>query len=345
VVDRAPSDMDDLFDFRLTPSESAAQHPSRRAAREADSTRRAPSKRQSRAVVRSARARNELSRPSGERKAIAKAERTVEQAPMRRPRSLEPAAPATRKLRGSELRSMHRAAPKAPRKHPVSVLVTMAAVGGMFAVAGLPAYAVSNGTTTLAADDKKSSFSQSIIVDAQSASVAPTRDGYRATTPQQLAEMSKDALRAENNANYLASGARELGDDYPWPYELATFQGGGLSPLNYFYRECVDFVAWRLNRDAGFYEEPYKWVWSTLTPTGGNAYQWKYAWQSHGWTISSTPIVGSVAWFGSNHVSYVKAVLDGGYVLVEEYNFNPGVYGQRTLAISDVDAFLYPPPA
>ncbi|MCU1439303.1 MAG: hypothetical protein JWP85_300 [Rhodoglobus sp.] len=259
-------------------------------------------------------------------------------------RRSEPAAPATRKLRRSELRSIRRSAPKAPRKHPVSVLVTMVAVTGMFAVAGLPAYAMSTKTTTLAAD-RASTSSQSIIVDAQSASIAPTRDGYRATTPQQLAEMSKDALRADNNAEYLASGARELGDDYPWPYELATFQGGGLSPLNYFYRECVDFVAWRLNRDAGYYAEPYKWVWSTLTPTGGNAYQWKYAWQSHGWTISSTPIVGSVAWFSSNHVSYVKAVLDGGYVLVEEYNFNPGVYGQRTLAIADVDAFLYPPPA
>jgi surface antigen len=157
--------------------------------------------------------------------------------------------------------------------------------------------------------------------------------------------MSKDALRAANNSEYLASGARELGDDYPWPYELASYQGGGLSPLNYFYRECVDFVAWRLNRDAGSYAAPYKWVWSNLTPTGGNAYQWKYAWEKHGWTVSDVPVVGSVAWFSSNHVSYVKSVIDGGYVLIEEYNYVSGVYGQRTLAISDVDAFLYPPPA
>jgi hypothetical protein len=40
----------------------------------------------------------------------------------------------------------------------------------------------------------------------------------------------------------------------------------------------------------------------------------------------------------------VKTVIDGGFVLVEEYNYNAGVYGQRTLPIADVDAFLYPPP-
>ena len=338
MVERMPSDMDDLFDFRLTPSEPGTQHVSRRAAREASGSRAASSNRESRVEVRSARVRARPSRPANAIDEIAP------KAPAESTRRSAFGAPATRRLRRSELRSIHKSAPKAPRKNPLSVLLTMAAVGGMFAVAGLPAYAMSTNPATLAAD-RASATSQSMVVDAQSATIAPTRDGYRATTPQQLAEMSKDALRAENNAEYLASGARDLGDDYPWPYELATFQGGGLSPLNYFYRECVDFVAWRLNRDAGYYEEPYKWVWSTLTPTGGNAYQWKYAWQSHGWTISSTPIVGSVAWFSSNHVSYVKAVLDGGYVLVEEYNFNPGVYGQRTIAVTDVDAFLYPPPA
>lgn len=237
-------------------------------------------------------------------------------------------------------RAVRASAAKTDRKNPFSVLATFLVVGGMFAVAGLPAYAT---LTTPVDGDAQNANLQSMVVSSDASPLLTSRDGYKATTPQQLAQMSKDALRAANNTEYLASGARELGDDYPWPYELASYQGGGLSPLNYYYRECVDFVAWRLNRDAGYYAEPFKWVWSTLTPTGGNAYQWLYAWENHGWTVSKTPIVGSVAWFGSDHVSYVKAVLDGGFVLVEEYNFVPGVYSQRTLPVSSIQEFLYPP--
>lgn len=236
---------------------------------------------------------------------------------------------------------MNASAPGAPRKHPIAVLATMTLVGGLFAVAGLPAYATVGGSTLAAS--ATDAATQSVSVSSSATAAITLRDGYRATTPQQLAEMTLDSTRAQNNADYIASGARALGDDYPWAYELSADQGGGLSPLNYYFRECVDFVAWRLNRDAGSYEAPYKWVWSTLTPTGGNASQWKYAWQQHGWEISSTPIVGSVAWFSSNHVAYVKKVLDNGSVLLEEYNYVRGLYGQRTIPASSVDAFLYPP--
>lgn len=239
-------------------------------------------------------------------------------------------------------------APKASattaKRKPLNVLVTMAFVGGLFAVAGLPAYSV---TASEVFDDRPSL----VITDAQSLKVADSaqaaltvRDGYNATSEQQLAAASMDSVRAANNAAYLASGAREAGDDYPWAYELSSSQGGGLSPLNYYYRECVDFVAWRLNRDAGSYEAPYKYVWSNLTPAGGNASQWKGNWETAGWTVSSTPVAGSVAWWGRNHVAYVKEVLDGGMVLLEEYNYNwSASYSQRTIPASDVDAFLYPP--
>jgi len=233
-------------------------------------------------------------------------------------------------------------APKQPRKNPVSVLATMTVVVGMFAVAGLPAYAMStpDASTTSA---KTSLVAQTISVSADASANLPTRDGYRATTPEQLAEMNEDALRAENNTAYLASGARELGDDYPWPYELTDDQGGGLSPLNYYFRECVDFVAWRINRDQGYYAAPFKWVWSNLTPYGGNGGQWQYNWEALGRTVSATPIPGAVAYVGGNHVAYVKAVNDDGTVLLEEYNYIPGMYSQRTIPASQVAAFLYPP--
>jgi peptidoglycan DL-endopeptidase CwlO len=258
-------------------------------------------------------------------------------------RAAAAAEAAPRKLKRSEVRAIRASAPKQPRKNPLSVLATMTIVGGMFAVAGLPAYALNGPDATVAEKDVPA---QSVAVSAEAATTAPVRDGFRATTPDQLAQIAKDALRANLNAEYLASGARELGDDYPWPYELRDYQGGGLSPLNYYYRECVDFVAWRLNRDAGSYQAPFKWVWSNLTPTGGNGSQWLYAWEAHGWPVSSVPIVGSVAYTGYNHVAYVKAVNSDGTVLIEEYNYGgDGKYDQRTIPASSVPHFLYPPPA
>ncbi|MDJ0336079.1 MAG: CHAP domain-containing protein [Rhodoglobus sp.] len=267
---------------------------------------------------------------------------SVQDAPTRRSTNARAAA-APRKLRRAEVRHIHAgtAAPKAPRKHPVSVLATMAVVGGLFAVAGLPAYAIStpetDGVSAVAAI-------QSVTVNGESSSVATVRDSYEATSAEQIAAATRDDVRAANNAKYLLSGARELGDDYPWFYELGEEQGGGLSELNYYYRQCTDFVAWRINRDAGSYKAPFKWVWSNMTPTGGNASQWKYAWQQHGWPINDTPTVGDVAWFGSqNHVAYVKTVLDGGYIVIEEYNYVQSSYGQRTILASTVEAFLGAP--
>ena len=252
--------------------------------------------------------------------------------------------PRQRKLKASERRALAASAPRPPRKNPLNVLATMAVVGGMFAVAGLPAYALQTPQNT--AETKSDASSQSVIVSSDATVAAPTRDGYHATTYEQLAQMEDDAQREANQAAYLASGARALGDDYPWPYELRDYQGGGLSPLNYYYRECVDFVAWRLNRDAGYYAAPYKWVWSNLTPLGGNASQWRYNWEQHGWPVSNTPVVGSVAWFYGNHVGYVKSVNADGTVTIEEYNYSSnGTYGQRTIPASSVPAFLYPPPA
>lgn len=235
---------------------------------------------------------------------------------------------------------------KKVRRNPLSVITTMVAVTGMFAVAGLPAYATVGDTAPAAGSAAATQLeTQSVVVDASADVVSAQRDGYHATSPEQLAQMERDALRASLNAAYNASGARALGDDYPWPYELADVEGGGLSPLNYFYRECVDFVAWRLNRDAGSYKAPFKWTWSNLTPTGGNASQWRYAWENHGWPMSTKPIVGSVAWFNGNHVAYVTRVNTDGTVFIEEYNHGgTHVYGQRTIPATDVAMFLYPPP-
>lgn len=281
---------------------------------------------------------------------------TVVEAPVVTPAPVAPAAvlrsdvaltsPIARYADAATVRPRAVAKLKRARRNPMRAMASMAVIGGLFAVTALPAYgqsgflaedvlvAASSETATAATVS-----AQSITVSADLALPELERDQFQATSPEDLELIRRQSAIASANQLYVASGARALGDDYPW----AT-GGYELSPLNYYLRQCTDFVAWRLNRDVGSFSAPYRWAWSDLTPNGGNASQWKAAWDAHGWTVSATPIVGSVAWFGGdNHVAYVKAVNADGSVLLEEYNYVHRVYGQRTLAAADVQAFLYPP--
>lgn len=220
----------------------------------------------------------------------------------------------------------------------------MVLVGGLFAVLALPAYADNNASSLTAASTvrtQKLAVSDAAATD----STKVSRDGYTATSAADLKTLYASAIRQQNLAAYMQSGAKAQGDDYPWFAELSRNQGGGLSPLNYYYRECVDFVAWRLNRDAGSTSAPFKWVWSNLTPSGGNASQWKSAWLNHGWATGTTPQVGAVAWFPYNHVAYVSGILNDGSVALEEYNWQ-GQHLYTTRIIQPGDAYyLYAPPA
>lgn len=234
-------------------------------------------------------------------------------------------------------------APVAPRKNPLKVLATLAVVTGMLGVVGLPAYAASTAEEAVTTAPVSEAKTQSIAVSANLAAAVPARDAFGATTPEELAQQRAEAARLASAALYASyasysSGPRAAGDDYPWR------GGGGLSPLSYYVGECVDFVAWRLNRDAGYTSAPFRWTWSSLTPGGGSAVSWRSAWEAQGWPVSSTPVVGAVALTQYDHVAYVREVLGNGSVVIEEYNYgNYHAYGQRTIAASSVLAFLYPP--
>ncbi len=220
----------------------------------------------------------------------------------------------------------------------------MVLVAGLFTVLALPAYADNNAsslTETAAVRTQKLAVSAAA---ATTTTASISRDGYTATSATALKSLYATAMRQQNIAAYLQSGAMQKGDDYPWYAELSRNQGGGLSPLGYYYRECVDFVAWRLNRDAGTTHAPFKWTWSKLTPNGGDGSQWKAAWLAHGWPTGTTPKPGSVAWFGTNHVAYVNGILDNGQVLIEEYNWTPHAYSTRVINPGDA-YYLYAPPA
>jgi surface antigen len=218
----------------------------------------------------------------------------------------------------------------------------MAVVVGLFASLTLPAFA---DQSTLAQFEAPATKAQTLEVTAATADTAASaRDSYGVTNAADLRAMYAAAIRQQNLAAYMNSGARELGDDYPWPDQLHRGQGGGLSPLNYYYRECVDFVAWRLNRDAGATSAPWRWVWSNLAQ--GSAYSWKSAWQNHGWPTGSTPKVGAVAWTpGGNHVAYVTGVLSDGSVVLEEYNYSVDHGYSQRIAPAGAFHYLYAPPS
>ncbi len=249
-----------------------------------------------------------------------------------------PAATRRRAASGTA-RGTANAKPLRQRLFGVGVMVL---VGGLFAVLAIPAYADNNATTLKAA---AAVHTQKVSVEKAAASTVSTtaRDGYTATSASDLKSLYAAAMREQNIQAYLQSGAKAKGDDYPWYAELSRNQGGGLSPLGYYYRECVDFVAWRLNRDVGTTSAPFRWTWSKLTPNGGDGRQWKGAWLAHGWPTGTTPVPGSVAWFGDNHVAYVNGILENGQVLIEEYNWTPHAYDTRVINASDA-YYLYAPP-
>ena len=125
----------------------------------------------------------------------------------------------------------------------------------------------------------------------------------------------------------IGSGAVAIrGDDYPY----ASFPIGIGSPLSYKYRECVDFVAWRLNEQAGITTPPFKFT------NLGNAVDWLKKLTDQGYRADSTPAVGAVAWFGANagdatlkagelgHVAIVSAINQhDGSIVIEQYNMSP----------------------
>ncbi|MGN6272049.1 MAG: CHAP domain-containing protein [Protaetiibacter sp.] len=231
----------------------------------------------------------------------------------------------------------------------LSAAGTMVLVGGLFVSLTLPAYASNDYSGGELAEPAAAKIgAQTLPLDESAiaaASSVEARDGYDSTSAVELRRLYRDALRQQRLEEYLASGAMAMGDDYPWAAELGMAEGGGLSPLNYFVRQCTDFVAWRLNRDAGSTKAPFKYTWSYLTPGGGSAHSWKSQWERHGWAVSSTPAPGWVAWFpGGNHVAYVNSVLPDGSVFIEEYNWGPDTYNQRIIPAGSA-LYLAPPPA
>ena len=152
----------------------------------------------------------------------------------------------------------------------------------------------------------------------------------------------------------IASDASASGDDYPYrhatncasqfgKYSWCVDENGGggftdaeqYSAWGFAYRNCTDFVAWRMNKTNG--------VTFTNWMGGGrwsHAYNWDDNARSLGYPVNGTPAVGAIAQtdgaagsFG--HVAWVSAVNSNGTVTIEDYNnAGTGLYGVRTVAAS-----------
>ena len=273
---------------------------------------------------------------------------------LRAARTAEPAATAAAVLASAPGRS--RAARRTPRpatqrRSPLTIGVAFLAIPGLLLTLALPAYAYAPGAS--GAPDVALGEAQGLAVSAASVSISLDRDGYTATTPEDIAaqieaarqtadrERSAEAARA-SSAQYASSGIRVENDDYPWPD--GAVDGTTLSPQGYYFKECVDFVAWRLNRDAGATATDLRWTWQNLTPGAGSARSWSSAWSGQGRVTSDTPVVGAVAWFTYNHVAYVQSIPGDGTVVLEEYNWmGSHAYHTRVVPIEDVALYLYPP--
>lgn len=78
------------------------------------------------------------------------------------------------------------------------------------------------------------------------------------------------------------------------------------------------------------------WVkhWKPSVGNWGNANNWGYAAQAQGWTVSSTPVAGAVAWSTRGYYGHVALVLEvnGDSVVIQEgnYDFNGSV---RTVSV------------
>jgi len=236
------------------------------------------------------------------------------------------------------------------------VLGTVVVVPAIIGTVAIPAYAMMPGVEDHVSSANYSltqSEAQDLVVPGLVNQATVAADSYEVTTKEEIDRAAREAEEAQQaawaaelasragNGDYAVYTVKAEGDDYPWWDQLPDDYGGGLSPLRYYYRECVDFVAWRLNRDAGVTSAPWKWDWSNLA--SGSAYVWADEWAAKGWPTSSTPVVGAVAWFPYNHVAYVQSINGDGSVNIEEYNQNSDhSYHRRTIPAGEA-LYLYPP--
>lgn len=155
-----------------------------------------------------------------------------------------------------------------------------------------------------------------------------TMDFSGVTTIEATADTSLD----DTSASITVAGT---GDNYPepWrsgggtPYYVNSIFQFNYDSWGYAVQNCTSWVAWALHDRNGF----------EMPRAIGNASAWGTWAKNNGYAVDGNPQIGSVAWWPSNHVAWVKSVNNDGTVTIEEYNYNwSGTYHCRNIAKGSV---------
>lgn len=143
----------------------------------------------------------------------------------------------------------------------------------------------------------------------------------------------------------------DLGKDDDYPFKTGLYNAN--NPVTGFaYKNCTDFAWWRILQQLGITDAAQMDA-RGLAP--GNAATWGPTWQRVGWTVTKTPTVGAVIWYGAGapggdpvygHVAVVKEITADGKVIEEGYNMGPDKLGQyytRTIAPNYPSGYLLIP--
>lgn len=157
---------------------------------------------------------------------------------------------------------------------------------------------------------------------------------------QQAAQQAAYAeARRQWQGGYIVIGST---GGYPWagaPYPCWNYSC--IDPWQLYYRECVSYVAWKLNNEGygvrGF-------------GGAGNAYEWPNTTRSYTSQSTGVPHEGDavvirpgtqgIGWTG--HVMFVENVNSDGSINISEYNFaGPGQYSQRRITQSSYANYVF----
>jgi surface antigen len=152
------------------------------------------------------------------------------------------------------------------------------------------------------------------------------------------------ALAAVGVVGVAGTASAAIGtDDYP-SYLKTAAPDSLTDPWGFYNRECVSFVADRLNNDNNMAFSNNMSV-NGVAGHYGYAYQWKdNAIKLYGASVfNGTPAAGSVAWWGVSsyaslgHVAYVDSVNGDGSINIEQYNAWPDEYAYSAVTIHPGD--------
>ncbi|MCC3292823.1 CHAP domain-containing protein [Arthrobacter sp. zg-Y1110] len=167
---------------------------------------------------------------------------------------------------------------------------------------------------------------------------------------------------ATGGAHGIAVGDGGEGDDYPYKNpvgDCAWCEGSadpGADPWSLYKRECVSFVAWRMNQQMGWEKgQDYPFTPSKMgVALFGNAAEWSSNLAGAGYVTDDIPKAGAIAWWGpgwqdtiftgyAGHVAVVKEVHDDGTVTIEQYNAAPKehAYSVQRINATAVQGYIH----